>query len=671
VEVAQVVEIPEGGTETTATFLVPQGGPFNAIAIDTSEGGEKIEELTQDLLGWPANVNASWHASEARPAVLLINSRVPPRDERQQVIEAFERNAADSGATALPDVRAFLNVYPDPTTPRSPMSAAATLAPTPLTGKITDAALLSMLALRSRAAIMPPGELPARWIELSQFDTAVVSLEDLAKAKSDHPEQFAALRDWLSTGPLLIAYGCGQNFAKLKELEQELELAPLETAQEGPLLGWKIPAWKDRIGRPRTQFDEVLDPAAAARRTRTVEPTDVNEGLASVDSGDMPPFVFRTAGLGCVVAIAAENPFPGTRADWSWIYNSVPEAHSKWMKRTGASLQRPNPDFWNLLVPGVGRAPIWSYLLLVSLFAVVIGPINYLLLDRVRRLYLLLITVPAGAVVVTLGLIVFAIVSDGVRMRMRARSFTELDQANGRAAMWSRQSYYAAIAPSQGLTFPDDATVFPLVPQPGDRSLPQSALLEWDEGQHLRGGYLTSRTATQFVIARARKSDARLIVRPKKRTSDPVEIENRLEGKIQYVLVRDGERNWLRGEAILDGTVGRLFPTTADEAKLKMKAIADGVKPAPPTGYDPEANRESMFVFLNRRRYRPLNTDSGDRAQTSDSILENRIEVALDPVGTPLAPGSYVAIVEHSPLVVPGAGGVQEEASLHLIHGKF
>ena len=101
--------------------------------------------------------------------------------------------------------------------------------------------------------------------------------------------------------------------------------------------------------------------------------------------------------MGCVAAIAAAKPFPGQDTDWILLFNSVPDNHWKWFRRTGFSLHRTNDDYWTFLIPGVGEAPVVSFLLLVSLFAIVIGPVNYVVLGRSRRLYLLLLTVPAGA----------------------------------------------------------------------------------------------------------------------------------------------------------------------------------------------------------------------------------------------------------------------------------
>ena len=98
------------------------------------------------------------------------------------------------------------------------------------------------------------------------------------------------------------------------------------------------------------------------------------------------------------------------------MLNSVPADHWMWYKRHGMSLHRTNDDFWNCLVPGVGMAPVVSFVLLISLFAIFIGPVNYWVLSRARRLYLLLLTVPLGAAVVTIALFAYALLTDGLAL---------------------------------------------------------------------------------------------------------------------------------------------------------------------------------------------------------------------------------------------------------------
>ena len=269
-----------------------------------------------------------------------------------------------------------------------------------------------------------------------------------------------------------------------------------------------------------------------------------------------PPFAMRTIGLGAIVAIASDKPFPGKDTDWMWIFNSVPRSHWMWYQRNGFSLHRQNVDYWTFLIPGVGEAPAVSFLILVSLFAVVIGPVNYLLLGKTGRYYLLLITVPLGALLVTGGLFAYAIVTDGLGVKLRARSFTDLDQTSGRAVAWSRQSYYASIAPSRGLTFPSDATVFPILYQPGQRfnsgERPDNTLV-WDEQQNLTRGYITSRTTTQFMVLRATQSPDKLAVTEGASAGQPPQVANQLKTDIRLLILRDSRGDFWQGDELADG----------------------------------------------------------------------------------------------------------------------
>ena len=81
----------------------------------------------------------------------------------------------------------------------------------------------------------------------------------------------------------------------------------------------------------------------------------------------------------------------------------------------------------------------------------------------------MLVTVPLGAGFVTLALFLYALIADGLDVRVRVRGVVEMDQKNGRMVSWSRQSYYAGLAPSQGLRFPANAAVYPIYASPEER----------------------------------------------------------------------------------------------------------------------------------------------------------------------------------------------------------
>jgi hypothetical protein len=672
-KVSQIIELPEGSTSVKATVLVPQMVAWSALAVETFEGGEKHKDLSNENFRWP-NTNG-WQWTEARPALLFIDSRVPPRPERETIVQAFQTRGADPGSHKLPDVRPILDIFPDLSapagvaytwrggpaiaTPKPPKAQPAAPA-----GAITDVALLALIAGRSRTEMLPPAELPSRWIEMSQYDVAVVSLADLALMAKNQPAQLAALRAWVSTGPVLVVYGVGDKFGRLDEVEKLLELTPLEADEDLlDLRGWTLPDPQLSIGRLRTPFDPGDGTAIP----------EEDGGPRTIDKGPphASPFVLRPAATGRVVAVAAEAPFSGNRADWSWAFNCV-EDHWKWFRRTGFSLQRTNADYWKLLIPGVGEAPIISFLLLVSLFAVAIGPINYLFLGRARRLYLLLLTVPVGAALVTIGLFLFALFSDGLGMRMRLRSYTDLDQRSGRAAVWSRQSYYAGMAPSEGLVFPEDATVFPIVHEPAATASDRATLLLWDGNQQLRRGYLSSRTAAQYMLCRATTTKNNLLVTEAKATGSPPTIENRLATRIRYLLLRDSRGDYFAGQSIADQNRKELSGVDPAAAAAAMGKLADVVRPDVPHGYDPKFHDDNFFLRVGGRRSRFVAGDGGAGDPTTDSsLLETNLKEALEPTNHPLVPGTYVAIVESSPVVTTGVRRGREESSLHIIRGHY
>ena len=206
-----------------------------------------------------------------------------------------------------------------------------------------------------------------------------------------------------------------------------------------------------------------------------------------------------------------------------------------------------NPEYWNWLVPGIGRAPVGSFLVLITAFVIAIGPVNYFLLRRKRRLYLLLVTVPLGAALVSLTLFAYALISDGLGVRLRVRSFTEIDQRAGRAVSWSRQSYYAGLAPSGGLTFPETAVVFPIDHYPAERAYGSLATqwLVWDKDQNLASGYISSRSTAQFLVVDSGPRSRGLLVESGTDNAEAWVI-NGLGAAIDKLVVKDerGRTHW-------------------------------------------------------------------------------------------------------------------------------
>ena len=191
------------------------------------------------------------------------------------------------------------------------------------------------------------------------------------------------------------------------------------------------------------------------------------------------PFVWKDLQFGRVVALASDDPFAYPAAEWRWLVNTITPARWKWRFRHGLSLDLDNPSFDNFLIADVGLPPVRAYRVLISLFVILIGPVNYWYLRRHGRLHLLLFTVPAAALVATLALVGYAFIADGLESRCAARSLTFLDQRHHEATSWARLSYYTGLTPASGLVFPTDTAVFSLEKFPRGTSPTAAACGNW------------------------------------------------------------------------------------------------------------------------------------------------------------------------------------------------
>src|SRR5690606_37874982 len=129
--------------------------------------------------------------------------------------------------------------------------------------------------------------------------------------------------------------------------------------------------------------------------------TVAQDGTTTAVDASSQPREFGIATRRChfcyVVAIGNEDAFARSTDDWRWAINSTPTNHLSWTQKHGMSNADVNVPFWRHRIPGVGVAPVWTFLALITAFVVLIGPAIYFYLAKRRRLALLLLTVPIGS----------------------------------------------------------------------------------------------------------------------------------------------------------------------------------------------------------------------------------------------------------------------------------
>ena len=153
-KVSQIIELPEGGTSAAATIAMPQLGAWDTISIETYENGRLLRDLSQESMGWSAT--NFWDWTEARPAILMLDSAVPPPPVQAQLLVAFRgQGGTDPNPTYdLPDFRSLAGVFPDP-------NRGGPLPVPSASPKISDTALLAQAAELSRFNLIRPPSCPS------------------------------------------------------------------------------------------------------------------------------------------------------------------------------------------------------------------------------------------------------------------------------------------------------------------------------------------------------------------------------------------------------------------------------------------------------------------------------------------------------------------------------
>jgi hypothetical protein len=614
--VTQEIELPAGTGPVTTTLAVPRVAWQDNYEYRVGEGGREIPSL---------NGNAMFQSSaleEAIPRVLLVADGT------------FDSsNLGRAFATSYAEWRTADGKYPLPT-----------------------------------FKVMAAQDLHSRWIDYSALDMICLSFGDLQALKSDQPAVFRALLNWTAAGGNLLVFDMGINRQRREALERLVQLAP-----DGPKEdAWRPPQvslFKQRVAGlgadvigpyeevPIEDYGSGMYGNRASRRGRSERKDEKSEPRKPAPKrSDISVFASRPYEMGRLLAIASDAPFDEDAGFWAWLCNDLTSGRVIWSQRHGLSLMNGNPEFFNFMIPGVGKAPLNAFRVLITLFVLAIGPVNYYVLRHVRRLHLLVVTVPVSAAGVTLALFAYALLTDGLGTRVRVRSVTHINQNTGQTECWARLSYYAGLAPRDGLEFSEDVAVYPFEAEPGESDSGDRDLL-WYNGQRMSSGWLRSRTPTQYLTVRSRRSDMGIDVGPV--VSDAaLPIVNRLGTDVELLVLRDeaGQLHWTKGLA--DGGQGETHPITAANAMTELSAKLSECDMSIPPG-------------LPRSAY--VTQDYGLQTALVNSLMEGIIRDLTVP-SSPLSglePGSYVAVVRFSPEVELGTPGAQPEASLHLVVGTW
>ena len=398
----------------------------------------------------------------------------------------------------------------------------------------------------SNGLALPANSLPGSWIDYSGLD--IISIP-LAELNTLHKGTRSALIQWTRCGGTLLVTAVG---------DADLSGSALTKLVGGDSSAASSRSWVDAKDSDR----EIAQIVHQDNRGGTSATSPPPVGVPGKWSSVAPPFRIADVGFGKLV-VFREEAFPGTAQDWYWLLKSTGGMlRWDWGKRHGESARTGTSDFLLFLIPGIGGVPVVMFLVLITIFAVVIGPLNYFVLARRKQLHLLLLTIPAVAIITSGLLFGYTIVAHGFSVKVRCRSLTYIDQPAQSAVTLGRLSLYAGQAPSAGMQFSRDTAVYPIWPE---NEQFESGQVDWTNTQNLTAGWLRSRTRTQFLTVGHRTERGRLEVtssHPNKLT-----VANGFEWGFAPLVVANEQGRLFVGKSVSAGASIEMQPATEEELK--------------------------------------------------------------------------------------------------------
>jgi hypothetical protein len=354
------------------------------------------------------------------------------------------------------------------------------------------------------------------------------------------------------------------------------------------------------------------------------------------------------AGLGTVV-LGQKTP--------SADLHMLPSSERSRLARLSGDL---GSDYWNWLIPEVGKTPIWTFLAMVLLIVGIAAPSILIWSRRIQRRVWTILAIPVLSLASVVTLFAYAAVKDGWGSLVRIRSITSLDP-DGNGAVWSRHNYFAGTLPDGKIRIDADAEFIPLRTRRSYTSLQYQD----ETGQHqIYSGILALRQQRQVSIAHAVKAVnlLRMESRIDAATGMPV-TKNVSELTILATVCSDDSGRLFRAENVPPGQTVTWTETNPEDAIKWLKSIYDQQGLVVPADA-PDSSSRSIFTWLSTRSY-------GWNMGAADGFQEELLwKDAISTWGVD-TPNKFLAFVDRAPQLEKCLDEAVETSSLHMVVGRW
>jgi hypothetical protein len=213
------------------------------------------------------------------------------------------------------------------------------------------------------------------------------------------------------------------------------------------------------------------------------------------------------------------------------------------------------------------KIPTRGIVIIMLAFIVVIGPVNMIYLNRIKRRTWMLWTIPAISFATTLLVFAYSLLREGITPDTRIAGLTLLDQTSHRAATIGGTAFYCPLTPSDGLNFDYQTEATPLV-ETGYGS-GTSREVDWSQSQHFQRGWVSARVPAHFHLREAGTRRERIQV---VNENGQLQVLNGLGAPIKSLWVADANMNFYEADNVAAGQKAGLILSKPPPTREKSGA---------------------------------------------------------------------------------------------------
>jgi hypothetical protein len=257
-------------------------------------------------------------------------------------------------------------------------------------------------------------------------------------------------------------------------------------------------------------------------------------------------------GFGRCFAFNSENPSALDPKSVQTVRDAVRDAAHYWqtLPDDSGSANSVLPVVENLQIPTRG------IVIIMLAFVILIGPVNIIYLNRIKRRTWMLWTIPAISFATTLLVFAYSLLREGITPDTRIGGLTLLDQTSHRAATIGGTAFYCPLTPSAGLHFDFETEATPLVGIGNGSGTARE--VDWTQSQQFQRGWVSARVPAHFHLRKSETRRERIQIVSE---SGKLQIVNGLGAPIKSLWIADAHMNIYEASNVAAGQKAGLVPS--------------------------------------------------------------------------------------------------------------